>query len=200
MSEKILLKEYLEFSNVVDDKLLTESDHQIVKQGGLILAGILQRADAVNQNGRIYPYDILAREIENYKKLVKENRALGATDHPDSSVVELGTASHLITEIEMRGNDVWGKARILGTPMGNIIKTLVNEGVKLGISSRGLGSVTQKNGNSVVGEDFTLLTFDFVSDPSCQNAFMLKEGKNYQNLLSRADKLNRLLNDIVRTK
>lgn len=199
MTEKILLREYLEFSNRCDESLLTEDERQINKNGGLILAGILQRADSVNQNGRVYPLEILRREVENYKKLVKENRALGATDHPDSSVVELATASHLVTEIEMRGKDVFGKVKVLSTPMGNIIKALIADGVKIGISSRALGSVKNHNGNSIVGDDLQLLCFDFVSDPSCHGAFMIKEGREYQNkMFTRADRLNRALNDLIK--
>jgi hypothetical protein len=197
MSDKVLLREFYEMSS--DDSLLTEADKKRINEGEVIMAGVMQRADAENGNGRVYPEDILRREVQNYKKIVGENRALGELDHPDSSVVELKNASHIVTEIEMRGKDVIGKVKVLDTPAGRILKDLIRGGVKLGISSRGLGSVKSNSGRNLVQEDFQLICFDFVSDPSTVGAFMIAEGKNpTSNIFTRADRINRALNDIFR--
>jgi len=157
----------------------------------------MQRADAENGNGRIYPLDILEREVENYKKLVRDSRALGELDHPDSPIVELKNASHIVTFIEMRGKDVLGKIKILDTPAGRTAKELLRGGVKLGISSRGLGSTRQQSGKTVVQEDFQLVCFDLVSEPSTTGAFMLKEGMQ-PNVFTKADRINRILNSIIK--
>jgi hypothetical protein len=197
MSDKVLLREFYEMSS--DDSLLTEADKKRINEGEVIMAGVMQRADAENGNGRVYPEDILRREVQNYKKIVGENRALGELDHPDSSVVELKNASHIVTEIEMRGKDVIGKVKVLDTPAGRILKDLIRGGVKLGISSRGLGSVKSSSGRNLVQEDFQLICFDFVSDPSTVGAFMIAEGKSHtSNIFTRADRINRALNDIFR--
>jgi len=196
MSEKFVLTEFLELSN--DSSLLTEAEKQKVNEGEeFILAGVMQRADAENGNGRIYPLDILEREVENYKKLVRDSRALGELDHPDSPVIELKNASHMVTYIEMRGRDVVGKIRVLDTPAGKVAKELLKGGVKLGISSRGLGSTKQQNGKTMVQEDFQLVCFDLVSEPSTTGAFMLKEGMQ-PNLFTKADRINRILNSIIK--
>ena len=157
----------------------------------------MQRADAENGNGRIYPLDILEREVENYKKLVRDSRALGELDHPDSPVIELKNASHMVTYIEMRGRDVVGKIRVLDTPAGKVAKELLRGGVKLGISSRGLGSTKQQNGKTMVQGDFQLVCFDLVSEPSTTGAFMLKGGIQ-PNLFTKADRINRILNSIIK--
>jgi len=196
MSDKFVLTEFLELSN--DSSLLTEAEKQKVNEGEeFILAGVMQRADAENGNGRIYPLDILEREVENYKKLVRDSRALGELDHPDSPVIELKNASHMVTYIEMRGRDVVGKIRVLDTPAGKVAKELLRGGVKLGISSRGLGSTKQQNGKTMVQEDFQLVCFDLVSEPSTTGAFMLKEGIQ-PNLFTKADRINRILNSIIK--
>lgn len=179
--------------------LLTEEDQRMIDQGEFILAGVLQRADARNGNGRIYPFQVLKREVENYKKLVKEKRSLGELDHPESSVVNLKNASHLVTEIWWEGKDVMGKVKILNTTSGKELKELVNEGITLGISSRGLGSTQQRGSDIIVEDDFQLICFDFVSEPSTEGAFMLREGMEKQgsNLFDKSYKINRALNDIV---
>ena len=198
MNKKVLLTEFYELTN--DSSLLTEDEKRRLEEGEEItLAGVMQRAEMENGNGRIYPQPVLAREIENYKKLVEESRALGELDHPDSSVVELKNASHLVTYIEMRGNDVMGKVKISDTPSGKILKDLITSGVKLGISSRGLGSVRNENGKTMVEEDFQLICFDFVSDPSTTGAYMITEGKR-PNIFTKADRINRALNDILMEK
>ena len=139
------------------------------------------------------------REVENYKKLVKENRALGELDHPEDSVINLRNASHMVTDVWFEGKDVMGKVKVLDTPSGKILRSLVDSGVKLGISSRGMGSVSESNGATMVEDDFQLICFDFVSEPSTPGAFMMREAKDLSqpNIFTKADKINRLLNDII---
>jgi hypothetical protein len=192
---KYILTEFLELEN--DSSLLTEQERKMNESGEhLILAGRLQKADVRNGNGRVYPLNILKREVENYKKLVNESRALGELDHPDSSVIELKNASHLITHIEMRGTEVIGKIKVLDTPSGTIAKKLSSGGVKLGVSSRGLGSTKEQGGDTVVQDDFQLICFDLVSEPSTTGAFLFKEGKDL-NIFTKADKIYRAMNDIL---
>ena len=141
--------------------------------GRTIVKGILQRAGAENQNGRVYPMQILQREAKRYETLIKERRALGELDHPDSSVINLKNVSHNVREIHWEGNDLCGTVEILPTPSGNILKELLRAGILLGISSRGMGSTRQLDGNKVeVQEDFELIGWDFVSNPSTHGAFM----------------------------
>jgi hypothetical protein len=141
--------------------------------GRTIVKGILQRAGAENQNGRVYPMPILQREAKKYETLIKERRALGELDHPDSSVINLKNVSHNVREIHWEGNDLCGTVEILPTPSGNILKELLRAGILLGISSRGMGSTRQLEGNKVeVQEDFELIGWDFVSNPSTHGAFM----------------------------
>tara|TARA_Y100000034_G_scaffold2603_1_gene3165 strand:- start:946 stop:1521 length:576 start_codon:yes stop_codon:yes gene_type:complete len=152
------------------------ADEKYQQDNKTMLSGTLQRANAENQNNRIYPRPILEREVDKYHEMIDENRALGELDHPDNAVVNLANASHLIKDIWWEGDDLKGVVEILDTPAGSILKSLIESGVKLGISSRGLGS-TQKNSNGkdIVQDDFQLVTFDFVSNPSTQNAFMMSE-------------------------
>jgi hypothetical protein len=198
-----LLREYYELcEGGVCQDLLTEDEKRFVSDGGMVLSGKLQQADTENGNGRIYPYNVLAREVKNYEKLVRESRALGELDHPDDSVINLKNASHLITSIWMEGESVMGKAKVLDTPSGKVLKSLVEAGVTLGISSRGMGSVENKNGKTYVQEDFQLICFDFVSEPSTPEAFMVKEAKDLAapNIVTRADKINRLLNEVLKNE
>jgi len=191
---KYVLTEFLELEN--DSSLLTEEDQRLVEKGETILAGRLQKAEAKNGNGRVYPRKTLQREVENYKKLVQEKRALGELDHPDSSVIELKNASHIVTNIEMRGDEVIGKLRLLDTPAGRIAKDLIRGGVKLGVSSRGLGSTKEQSGVTMVQDDFQLICFDLVSEPSTTGAFLFKEHKE-PNIFTKSDKIYRALNDIL---
>jgi hypothetical protein len=154
-------------------------------------------SETQNGNGRIYPHPILEREVKNYMKMVKERRALGELDHPDSSVINLSNASHLVTEIWMDGKKCMGKIEVLNTPSGNVLKELVNAGVKLGISSRGMGSVTERNGITMVEDDFQLICFDMVSDPSTPGAFMMTEANEKPNIFTKSDKINRALNNFL---
>ena len=152
--------------------------------GKLIVKGVLQRAEAKNQNGRVYPREILMRESKKYdENFVKQNRALGELDHPDSSVVNLQNVSHNVKEMHFEGDNLVGTCEILTTPSGNILRELFKNGIKLGISSRGLGSVEmvqEANGDTVskVGDDFELIAFDFVSNPSTHGAFLYPEKMN----------------------
>ena len=167
---KTLLIDYTPFE--ISPQMITESEQ--VNNGKVIVTGVLQRAGSKNQNGRIYPKDILTREVNEYKKVqVAERRALGELDHPESSVVNLSNASHNILDVWWKGDDVVGKVEVLSTPAGNILKELFKSGIKLGISSRGLGSVKQVNEDTVaVQDDFELVCWDFVSNPSTHGAFM----------------------------
>jgi hypothetical protein len=176
---------------------LTEQEKVFVKTGGMILTGMIQHADKENGNGRVYPRKILEREMERYQALIKDNRATGELDHPDSSVINLKNVSHLVTECWWEGDAVMGKIKILSTPSGQILRNLVNDGIKLGISSRGLGSTHTKNGKIVVEEDFQLICFDMVSEPSTPNAFMFPK-QGLQESVQKLDKLNRLMIEITR--
>jgi hypothetical protein len=195
-----LLREFYELCDGgICHDLLTEDEKRQVAEGATFLTGKLQEADVQNGNGRVYPYKVLAREVKNYEKLVRENRALGELDHPDDSVINLKNASHMVTAIWMEDKAVMGKVKVLNTPSGQVLKSLVESGVKLGISSRGMGSVSEGGGNVVVQEDFQLICFDFVSEPSTPNAFMMKEAKEYKNIVfTKADRINRLLNEVLK--
>ena len=166
------------------------------KNGGkIIMRGILQKANVLNQNGRVYPREILEREVRNYQKFIKENRALGECDHPDSSVVNLKNASHIIREAYMDGDICYGVVELLDTPSGKILQSLVESGVTLGISSRGLGSTRTEGDHQVVQDDFQLICWDYVSEPSTPGAFMMRESidrKEAQRLLEVFDKSDRI--------
>ncbi len=154
---------------------LTES----VKDGKLLVSGVLQRAEAKNQNGRVYPKGILKREADKYSsEFVKQRRAMGELDHPESSVVNLKNVSHNIVSMDWENDDLVGTVEILPTPSGNILRDLLNSGILLGISSRGLGSVKKdmRENSDVVQDDFELIAFDFVSNPSTHGAFMYPQG------------------------
>lgn len=172
--------------------------------GKYIMKGILQKANTLNQNGRIYPQDILEREVRNYQKFIAENRALGELDHPDSSVVELKNASHIVREAYMDGEICYGTVEILDTPSGKILKSLVDSGVTLGISSRGVGSTRKQGDAQYVQDDFQLICWDFVTEPSTPGAFMMREGKeitvessSLNKVFNKSDRVDRILNDIL---
>jgi len=196
---KKLLREYYELcEGGVCQDLLTEEEKRYVSNGGMILSGKLQESDVQNGNGRIYPHSVLMREMKNYSKLVTEHRALGELDHPEDSVINLKNASHLVTKVWWDNKNVMGKVKVLDTPSGQVLKSLVGSGVKLGISSRGMGSVQESAGQTIVEDDFQLICFDFVSEPSTPNAFMMQEAKDYTNkVFTRADRINRLLNEVL---
>ena len=172
---KQLLVDYIPFE--VSPEQINESISK--NNGRLVVKGTLQRAESKNQNGRVYPRDTLVREASKYAKVqIAERRALGELDHPDSSVVNLNNASHNILEMHWKGDDLLGTVEVLSTPAGNILKELFKSGIKLGISSRGLGSVKEiheEDGGEDTVEvqpDFELIAFDFVSNPSTHGAFL----------------------------
>ena len=172
----MLLQEYRPFK--VDKQLVEAS---IRKNKPLIVTGVLQRANAKNQNERVYPKDILAREMRSYMEgPVAEKRALGELDHPESSVINLQNVSHNVVRCWWEGDDVMGDVEILPTPAGNILKALFGSGITIGISSRGMGSVEEnlREQTVTVQDDFELLCFDFVSTPSTHGAFLSPQGLN----------------------
>ena len=147
------------------------------------IRGIFMQADIKNRNGRVYPYEVLEKEVRKYNKnFINEKRAYGELGHPDGPTVNLERVSHMITKLHPDGKNFMGEAKILGTPMGNIVKNLMDEGAKLGVSSRGMGSLDSKNGANYVRDDFYLATAaDIVADPSAPNAFVegIMEGKEW---------------------
>ena len=172
--------------------------------GRLVVKGVLQRAESKNQNGRVYPREVLLKEVAKYlENQVTERRALGELDHPESSVVNLNNASHNIVEMHWKGDDLLGTVEVLSTPAGNILKELFRSGIKLGISSRGLGSVEPVNEKEEgedtveVQPDFELIAFDFVSNPSTHGAFMrpVNESVKHQ---TPENNIERIVNSIMR--
>lgn len=196
---KQLLIDYTLFN--VTPELISES--QKSNGGKVIVSGVLQRAEAQNQNGRVYPKNILEREVEKYlNREVAERRALGELDHPDSNVVNLKNVSHNIRNVWWNGDDVMGEVEILPTPSGNILKELLKSGVTIGISSRGMGSVRQMSESHcvMVQDDFELICWDFVSNPSTHGAFMRPTGVNESVSQPQPDRYNRvntLVSDIL---
>lgn len=198
---KQLLVDYIPFE--VSPQQINESLSK--NNGRLIVSGILQRADAKNQNGRVYPRNVLVREAKKYADTqIKERRALGELDHPDSSVVNLNNVSHNVLDMGWTGNDLTGTVEVLGTPAGNILKELFKAGIKLGISSRGLGSVKEDDqlGEDTVEvqPDFELIAFDFVSNPSTHGAFMrpMNEGVDPTVHSTKYSAIESVINDILR--
>tara|TARA_R100000808_G_C2118337_1_gene130281 strand:+ start:518 stop:1117 length:600 start_codon:yes stop_codon:yes gene_type:complete len=197
---KYVLREYYELcADGVCQDLLTEEEKVRAASGVVFLSGKLQEADCRNGNGRKYPQAILEREIKKYLNLIKERRALGELDHPPEAVINLQNVSHLVTEIWWDGPNVMGKIEVLNTPSGKILQELIRSNIKTGISSRGLGSVRQEGGDTIVEDDFQLICFDIVSEPSTPNAFMLKEWKEKKQD-SKAERINQALNDVLGIK
>jgi hypothetical protein len=198
MSNKYLIREYYELcaGGVCQDLLTEEEKRDMRENGAVYLSGVMQRCDEKNGNGRVYPGQILRREVKNYMNVVKENRACGELDHPEDSVVNLKNASHMVTDLWWDGNDLYGKIKVLSTPAGKILQALINDKVKLGISSRGLGSVSQAPEGTMVDDDFQLICFDIVSEPSTQGAFMMmNEAKDLKN--NKKSNINKLFNVIL---
>lgn len=198
MTELRLLNSYEVFDYTPD--MIKESKE--LNGGKIVMKGILQKADTLNQNGRIYPLSVLEREVRNYQKFVLENRALGELDHPDSSVVNLKNVSHIVREAHLENGTVFGTVELLDTPSGKILQSLVESGVKLGISSRGVGSTRKQGDYNVVQDDFQLICWDYVSEPSTPAAFMIPEGRlieasELQKVFSKTDRIDRILNDIL---
>ena len=175
--------------------------------GKVIVRGVLQRAESKNQNGRVYPKDILVREAKKYTdEFINERRAMGELDHPESSVVNLQNVSHNVRKMHFEGDNLMGEVEVLGTPSGNILKELFKSGIKLGISSRGMGSVETVNENGKeaqeVQPDFELIAFDFVSNPSTHGAFMYPVNESVDKTQDRTCdkycKVESIINDIMR--
>ena len=197
MSKELLIERISNFT--LTPQLLQESVR--VNKGRLIVEGVVQRADAKNGNGRVYPKDTLEREIQKYKDTyIKENRALGELDHPESPIINLKNVCHNILDLWWNGDDVMGKIEILPTPSGNILKALLIAGITVGISSRAMGSVKQIGETVEVQDDLDIVCWDFVSTPSTQGAFMeiVSEGLNYNNQQdNKLTKINELITDIL---
>ena len=209
---KNLIVDYLPF------EIKPEQINESIKEndGKLIVRGVLQRAEAKNQNGRVYPREILQREAKKYtKEFISQRRAMGELDHPESSVVNLQNVSHNIRDMHWEGDNLLGEVEVLGTPSGNILKELFKSGIKLGISSRGMGSVEtidEDDGGKqtvAVQPDFELIAFDFVSNPSTQGAFLRPTNEGVINESVRVDernpsecgqwcKVESIANDIIR--
>jgi hypothetical protein len=193
---------------LVDYTLFEISPQQISESltrnnGKLIVSGVLQRAEAKNQNERVYPKEVLMREAKKYHTLIRERRALGELDHPESSVVNLNNVSHNVLDMNWKGNDLVGTVEVLSTPSGNILKELFKSGIKLGISSRGMGSVKEvmrENGNTMeVQPDFELVAFDFVSNPSTHGAFLSPVNESASKVVnSKYSNVENLINTIIR--
>lgn len=173
------------------------------RPGKLIVEGLMQVAGGTNGNGRIYPRQILEREVNKLKQTsIAQGNAFGELDHPDSPLVQLKNASHIIKDLWWEGNNLMGRVEILNTPFGNIVSEILKAGYAVGISSRGTGSVTETDdGQVVVNDDFDLVTWDFVSNPSVQGAFMkpttnLNEGLGFKQ--KDYSRVNSILNDILR--
>ena len=194
-----LLREFYELcEGGVCQDLLTEAEKRFVAEGGMMLTGRCQHANLPNGNERVYPLEVLQREVKKYKSIVEDNRALGELDHPDSSIINLANVSHMVVNIWMDGPEVMAKCKVLDTPSGQILRSLVDAGVKIGISSRGMGSVSERMGKTIVEDDFQLICFDIVSEPSTPNAFMsLSEGKLMNEQVEKTNKIINLMDSIL---
>lgn len=199
MSELETLKELREWMPF-EKRVITEQrdGRQVV-----VMEGILQRADTLNQNGRIYPRSVLAKELRNYQKIIKERRALGALDHTDNSIIELKTSSHVITEASMDSDGVVrGRIEVLSTSNGKELQALINDNITIGISSRGVGSTKEEGGYQVVQEDYQLICWDIVSEPSTPGAYIhLAEGRinsaELKKFFNQSDRIDRIANSIL---
>ena len=196
-----LLREFYELcEGGVCQDLLTEAEKRAVRENNtMFITGKLQEGGTVNGNMRLYPEGIMEREVKKYSEMVKDNRALGELDHPESSIINLANVSHMVIDIWMDGPAVMGKCKVLDTPAGQILRSLVDAGVKIGISSRGMGSVKEHQGKTIVEDDFQLICFDIVSEPSTPNAFMaLSENKLMNEQVEKSNKVLSLIDSILR--
>ena len=172
------------------------SEGKMSERGNPLVEGILATAEVKNGNGRYYSKELWDREIDKYQELIKENRATGELDHPESQVINLKNVSHNIKEMHWDGDNVMGTIEILPTPSGNILKALIDSGISVGVSSRGMGSLEQNGELMEVQDDFELLCWDFVSTPSNPGSFMaLREGK--ENNINQYAKANSIVTEIL---
>lgn len=198
--DKFLLQEYASFK--YDKPVDKEGKPRISERGNILVRGVIQRADALNQNGRIYPRFILEREVQNYMSKVKDRSATGELDHADSPVVNFQNTSHVITEIWWEGNDLCGEIEVLeALTQGKNLKGLIENGIKIGISSRALGTVTKQGSVDMVQDDLMLVCWDIVSEPSTHGAF-LSESKSYteaelRQIFNKTDRLDRIANEVL---
>ena len=196
MSKKLLIETHT--VNISPSQL---NENVNKENGNLLVEGILATAEVKNGNGRYYSKELWERELAMYKDLIKERRSCGELDHPESSVINLKNVSHLIREFKWDGDNVLGIIEILPTPSGNIVKELIKNGVTVGVSSRGMGSLEQNGSVMEVQDDFELLCWDFVSTPSNPGSFMhevIKEGK--ETLIYDYNKVNQIVREILCSK
>ena len=195
MSKELLIETH---TIKVSPSQLTENVNR--ENGNLMVEGILATAEVKNGNGRYYSKELWNREMDKYKELVEQIRSMGELDHPESTIINLKNVSHLITDYYWDGDNVMGKIEILPTPSGNIVKELIKNGITIGVSSRGMGSLEDKGGVMEVQDDFELLCWDFVSTPSNPGSFMhtLNEGKEV--ITYDYTKVNKVLHEILCSK
>ncbi len=195
MSKKLLIETH---TIKISPSQLTENVNK--ENGNLMVEGILATAEVKNGNGRYYSKALWNREMDKYKELVEQRRSMGELDHPESTVINLKNVSHLITDYFWDGDNVMGKIEILPTPSGNILKELIKNGITVGVSSRGMGSLEDRGGVMEVQDDFELLCWDFVSTPSNPGSYMhtLNEGKN--TVTYNYSKVNKIVTEILCSK
>jgi hypothetical protein len=191
------MKKVLVETQIFKPKGLMLTEGKLSNRGNPMVEGILATAEVKNGNGRYYPRELWEREIDKYMESVKQNRALGELDHPESSVINLKNVSHNITEMWWDGDEVYGKIEILPTPSGNILKALIENNITVGVSSRGMGSLEDRGGVLEVQDDFELLCWDFVSTPSNPGSYMeiVTEGKKVQ--INKYQGVNSIVNEIL---
>ena len=191
------MKKVLVETQLFKPKGLMLTEGKLSNRGNPMVEGILATAEVKNGNGRYYPRELWEREIDKYMESVKQNRALGELDHPESSVINLKNVSHNITEMWWDGDEVYGKIEILPTPSGNILKALIENNITVGVSSRGMGSLEDRGGVLEVQDDFELLCWDFVSTPSNPGSYMeiVTEGKIAQ--INKYQGVNSIVNEIL---
>lgn len=170
LEDRSLISEFYEFG--ASRSMILEAERTFQP---IIMTGIMQKANVLNRNGRVYPKEILEREVEKYMAAVKDNTATGELDHPENAVVSLANVSHKVIALWWEGDTLYGKVQIAETDAGNTLKGLMKSEIKLGISSRGVGSVKSQGGKDIVQEDFELIAFDFVSSPSTPGAWLFRE-------------------------
>ena len=191
------MRKVLVETQIFKPKGLMLTEGKLSNRGNPMVEGILATAEVKNGNGRYYPRELWEREIDKYMKSVKQNRALGELDHPESSVINLKNVSHNITEMWWDGDEVYGKIEILPTPSGNILKALIENNITVGVSSRGMGSLEDKGGVLEVQNDFELLCWDFVSTPSNPGSYMeiVTECKRAQ--INKYQSVNSIVNELL---
>ena len=194
MNKKLLI----EVNTFKPSSSLTESVNK--ENGNLIVEGILATAEVKNGNGRYYAKELWEREMDKYSQLIKERRAMGELDHPESQVINLQNVSHIITDYWWDGDNVMGKIEILPTPSGNILKALIQNGVMCGVSSRGMGTLEQRGNVMEVQDDFELLCWDFVSTPSNPGSFMHSLNESKQSIINDYSKVNNIVHEILCSK